>query len=254
MPLVASRNPLTLVDRPPQSRQVELSIGPPLAPRDASPRTARSSPAFLLPRASRGYAPRVRRAPELALALLSVGLLGCLPSEEFPDGALPPKPASCGNGVCEPRNGEQNVSCVEDCPHCYAIQAVSSQGNADAATGREDGKTVEVGANGTLDLTFGREFAARAAAPDLQLLGSVTGSAPTPTTVCALDAPLSGAVQVYASDDSGVQRLIGFWTQGSTGELALRCGSGLTARYLRLVALPGASFRLDAAHALSCVE
>ncbi len=195
------------------------------------------------------------RAPELALSLLSVGLLGCLPDQELPDGALPPKPASCGNGICEPRNGEQNVTCVEDCPHCYAVQAVSSEGNAEAATGREDGKTVEVGANGTLDLTFGREVTARAAAADIQLLGSVTGSAPSPTTICSLDAPLSGAVQVHASDDSGVQRLIGFWGQGGSGELALRCASGLlTARYLRLVVLPGARLQLDAAHALSCVE
>jgi hypothetical protein len=62
-------------------------------------------------------------------------------------------------------------------------------------------------------------------------------------------------VQVYASDDSGVQRFVGFWAQGGNGEFALRCASGLlTARYLRLVVLQGARLQLDAAHALSCVE
>jgi hypothetical protein len=194
--------------------------------------------------------------------LIALGLLGCLPDDDTNDVTIPPPPHPelCGNGKCEPSQGENNVNCTNDCPHCYPIAATRSDGSSvidDACGAPRAGKTpVVVAADQELYLTFGREMVLgyNEQHLDLELVGQVTGAAAAAQDVCPLGAA-EGAVQVLASGDDRSWKQIGLWTAGGRNQFSLTCTTQLnSARNVKLHALTGASFTLTAAHALSCLD
>ena len=193
--------------------------------------------------------------------LILLGIVGCLPDDEQPDTTIPPPPHPelCGNGKCEPSEGENNVNCVKDCPNCYPILATRSDSTApldDACGAPRSGKSsVAVAAGQELVLTFGREMVLGYNGTfDLALDGEVTGSAPAKTDTCPAGAT-TGAVEVLAAADDRIWKQIGWWFKGGNNQFSLRCATQLnSARSVKLYALPDTTFKLNAAHALSCYD
>lgn len=269
-------NSLTFMGRPLRRLATRLFVGPlhwlPRPPGRTGHDLARV--AFLLAAASREYALFVLPGLPLVLPLvLALGCSGCLPGSELPDAGTAPPPPSCGSGRCEPSLGEDSLNCAQDCPPCWAVWVFRDGALANEAAGTPDGQLLgPVGEDDPVDLTFGREMQhgltdaeGVSTTADLALVGEVmvTGPALEPTGGCpAPDGDyLSGAVQVLASAEGrDPWKVLGYWTKGaynasSPATFSLACTTQLNgARYLRLVALPGAQFRLDAAHAVSCLQ
>lgn len=191
--------------------------------------------------------------PVIAVALVSAACL--------PDGAPPLTPAetpppSCGNGRCEPGQGEQCLNCPGDCACCAAIDAqgqVPTGQDRAAAVGSPDGKSVELDALSDLQLALGREVFDRPGAPDLQLHGAVEGGSAAPTAGgCGSSAARAGAFEVTVSLDGDQWHPLGFWSQ-ATGAAAfdLACARVSRVRLVRLRATSGARARLDAVSAFT---
>jgi len=181
--------------------------------------------------------------------------VGCLPGTDPPQVDVGAPPASCGNGTCEPAALESCVNCPKDCPCCYAVLATLGGGDASAALGAPDSKTVDLGPDSTLELHFGREMIANRAgpdAPDLELTGSVETDTPALQQGCQVptEEHLQKAVQVQAFD--GAWKVIGWWTKGGASKFLLNCASISRSTAIRLTTQPQARAKLDAAHATSC--
>jgi hypothetical protein len=184
------------------------------------------------------------------LTLLVVGPLGCLP-EPDPGGEIPPPPASCGNGVCEPVLGETCLNCKQDCSCCAALVATGTMEGAELAVGRSDGKGVVLAEHAVLELTLARSVD-DGRGSELELVGEVLTGVGTPAG-CVTQAAIVGTIQVKASDE-GSWRLIGLWGKGGNAQFNLGCGLVKRTSAIRLEAQTGAGAQLDAIRLLSCTE
>lgn len=183
--------------------------------------------------------------------VLVLGLAACLPDPD-PGGEIPPPPASCQNGVCEPAEGEDCVNCKQDCSCCAAVIATGTMAGAEQASGRPDGKGVNLTEYAVLELTLARAVD-DTPGPDLELVGQVLTGSGTPTSGCLTQAQTQGMVQVKANDE-GTWRLIGLWGKGGSSQFDLGCGLVKRTAAIRLEAQEGAAAQLDALRALSCSE
>jgi hypothetical protein len=197
----------------------------------------------------------------LALAIVAIGVAGCLPSSDPPSFDVGAPPPSCGNGRCEPTAKENCFNCNQDCPCCGAVIATGLASSPDKAVGRPDGQLADIAPLGTLELTLGRDVY-DLAGTDFEIYGTVAGGQP-PSTGCTTPVPGGGAILVKVWDDKK-WKLVGVWTgsssgagDGGTGARAtfdLLCGSAVRTSLIRLEAEANASARVDAIKATSCNE
>ena len=187
----------------------------------------------------------------LVVTLLAFGLVGCLPSPD-PGGEIPPPPASCGNGVCEPEEGEDCLNCKQDCSCCAAVVATGTMAGAEQAVGRPDGKGVTLGELAVIELTLGRAIDDGPGA-EIELVGEVLTGSGTPGTGCVMQAGVTGTIQVKANDE-GTWRLIGLWGKGGSSQFDLGCGLVKRTGSIRLEAQSGAGAQLDAIRLITCSE
>ncbi|MBK8481822.1 MAG: hypothetical protein IPL40_11680 [Proteobacteria bacterium] len=206
-------------------------------------------------RSVRARSPRLR--PLLALMLLGAGCLpGCLPAGEPPDLTDGVLPASCGNGRCEPGQGEECVNCPGDCSCCTGVDA---QGRVPlgqdllAANGAPDGKLIELDPLADLQIALGRELYDVPDQPDLQLHGAVSGGgAGGGAGGCGSRSARTAAFEVTVSLDGQHWAPIGFWAQ-ATGAAAfdLACARLARVRFVRVRGTSGARGQLDAVSAFT---
>lgn len=193
-------------------------------------------------------------AARLGILTAVVFSAGCLLS----DPGLPatPIPLTCGNGVCDV-GSEDCVSCPSECACCSAISSVGSAGSTtdpENAAGSSDGKFAILNQNSALILTLGREVYDGSETNDLSLVGEVTSAGTADSDRCAVGSNGEGVFEVRVSSDGAKWYLIGFWTSANA-DFNLGCADLITsgARYLEVRGQPGASGRLDAVKANTCL-
>lgn len=207
--------------------------------------------------ASRSRGARALRAPPL-LALSVAGLVclpGCLPAGEPPAlGDVPP--LSCGNGRCEPEQGEQCVNCPGDCSCCTGVDAqgkVPLGQDLRAASGGPDGKMIELDPLADVQIALGRELYDVPDRPDLQLHGAVSGGeAAGGAGGCGSRSARTAAFEVTVSLDGQRWAPIGFWAQASgAAAFDLACARLSRVRFVRVRGTSGARGQLDAVSAFT---
>jgi hypothetical protein len=181
-------------------------------------------------------------APTWIGLLAALWLTGCLLSEDPPP-VNPNPPASCGNGTCDPST-ESCVNCPSECDCCSAIFVTDVAGRVlNEATGQPDQTVASIGSTQSVNIVFGGGAFDIAGAPEITIHGDVQTSN-IPQNNCVADVQ-NGAVEVWATDGLGRERLLGIWTSQST-QFDLACGQLDTAKRLTLRAQIGAQATLDA--------
>ena len=167
-----------------------------------------------------------------------------------------PVPLTCGNGVCDV-GSEDCVSCPSECACCNAISSVgtaSSTTNPENAAGSSDSNFAVLDQNSALILTLGRDVYDGTTDNDLSLVGEVTSSGTAESDRCAVGSSGTGVFEVRVSSDGATWFLIGFWT-AANANFDLGCAELTTAgaRYVEIRGQPGATGRLDAVNANTCL-
>ena len=212
------------------------------------------------------------RATALVPWLVVLACAGCWPSDDVPGGGPTTCQGGAPDGTCQELEDASN--CPADCPPCTAIRVVYSDGpikNPQAALGTGDGAAAELAGGALLVLEIGREVVNRAGT-DLSLVGRVTSGSSASINVynCAEGAASGQPLLVRAGNSAGAgsQALLGYWSQQYTGAGAanntaqearfdLACsetGALPNAKYVQIEAAAGATARLDAITATSCIK
>ena len=127
--------------------------------------------------------------------------------------------------------------------------------------GKADSQFVELGERSSLVLVIGREIfdqtggAADQEVTDFTIVGEVTSAADVAKdrTCTSQRSGGTGAFSVSVSQDGVGYRFAGLWTP-QHNEFDLGCAELKSARYVRVDAQEGATGRLDAIEASSCLD